>query len=564
MRLHAPDVHLLLPRRHVQPQPAAARQLLERRIRAAQRLRRLRPGPVGKVHGRCGQAPHVRFEPRPPPLEPLPPPVVHQSDAAAPPGQAQVGVVDPQHQPVFRPRREHAVRLQASPRRQIVRQNAQIRLVAPQHEGARAGRRARGVDSRDDALPGRLLVAGRAVDLPGQEEPPHVPGLVRPLQSRRLHEVVLHGVARPQHLRAFEPRQRVHQPLLDVGRQAHRTAVDVDLPDVPPFRLQEDLVPLVMRKPHDLVFERRTVARADAFDLPVVERRTVDVGPHEVVRALRRMRPVADDLPPLDGVRQERERHRLLVAAGFFEAAEVDAPAVEARRGPRLQAAARQTEPLERLGQALRGRLAHPAGRRAPLAHVHEAVEKGARRHHDGRRREPLAAGRAARRFQLDAAHRAAAHEQAAHAAEDPRDPLFAAQRIRDPRAVAPLVGLRPRRPHGRAAAAVQQLELDAGGVDGLAHQAAERVDLPDEVPLGRAADRGIARHVRDGRGGRRAQPHAASHPGRGAGRLHAGVPGPDDDDVEPLVHSGSLRLTSRCRTVRRCVRPRRPASACR
>ena len=75
----------------------------------------------------------------------------------------------------------------------------------------------------------------------------------------------------------------------------------------------------------------------------------------------------------------------------------------------------------------------------------------------------------------------------------------LAPERGRHPRAVAPLVGLRARRPHRRTAAAVEQLELDAGRVDRAAHQSAERVDLADQMTLRRAADRRIARHVRDG-----------------------------------------------------------------
>ena len=61
---------------------------------------------------------------------------------------------------------------------------------------------------------------------------------------------------------------------------------------------------------------------------------------------------------------------------------------------------------------------------------------------------------------------------------------------VADPRRVAPLVGLRARRPDRGAAAAIEQLELDARRVDGQSHQAAERVDLADEMPLRRAADR--------------------------------------------------------------------------
>ena len=65
------------------------------------------------------------------------------------------------------------------------------------------------------------------------------------------------------------------------------------------------------------------------------------------------------------------------------------------------------------------------------------------------------------------------------------------------------------------------------------AHQAAERIDLPDQMPLRGAADRGIARHVRD-----RAHPTAcrsrrAAQARGGPRRFDAGMPGADHDHVE-------------------------------
>ena len=63
-------------------------------------------------------------------------------------------------------------------------------------------------------------------------------------------------------------------------------------------------------------------------------------------------------------------------------------------------------------------------------------------------------------------------------------------------------------------------------------HQAAERIDLPDEVALRGAADRGIARHVRDGRPRQRADRDRPAHARRRPRGLDTGVPGADDDDV--------------------------------
>jgi hypothetical protein len=93
-------------------------------------------------------------------------------------------------------------------------------------------------------------------------------------------------------------------------------------------------------------------------------------------------------------------------------------------------------------------------------------------------------------------------------------------------------VGLRPRAPHRRSLAAVQDAELDAGAVDGAAHDAVQRVDLAHQVAFGEAADRRVARHLADRRAGMRQQRGAGADPRRGRGGLAAGMPAADHDDV--------------------------------
>ena len=79
----------------------------------------------------------------------------------------------------------------------------------------------------------------------------------------------------------------------------------------------------------------------------------------------------------------------------------------------------------------------------------------------------------------------------------------------------------------------VEQTELDADGIGYFAHDAAERIDLADQVALGDAADGRVAGHLGD-----EVQIHgdhggAAAHAGGGAGGFAPGVSGADDDDVE-------------------------------
>ena len=109
----------------------------------------------------------------------------------------------------------------------------------------------------------------------------------------------------------------------------------------------------------------------------------------------------------------------------------------------------------------------------------------------------------------------------------------FRFQHLAHADAIELLVGLGARRPYGRPAAGVEQAELNAGGVDHLAHQAAQGVNLAHQVALGDAADGGVAGHLRDEvqvhGAERRAQPHAR----RRHSSLATGVAGADYDHIE-------------------------------
>ena len=113
----------------------------------------------------------------------------------------------------------------------------------------------------------------------------------------------------------------------------------------------------------------------------------------------------------------------------------------------------------------------------------------------------------------------------------------FRLQHLAHAEAVQLLVHLRARRPHGRTAAGIEQAELDADRIGDFAHDAAERVDFPDQVTLGDAADGRIAAHLGD-----QVQVHgdhgrAQANAGAGARGFTAGVAGADDNDVVPVGH---------------------------
>ena len=86
-------------------------------------------------------------------------------------GQPLARIVDAQAEPVFGARGEHPIGLDDPERRQVVDHDPEIRCRAVERYRRVAGGVARGVDAGDDPLAGRLLVAGRAVDLPARNRP---------------------------------------------------------------------------------------------------------------------------------------------------------------------------------------------------------------------------------------------------------------------------------------------------------------------------------------------------------------------------------------------------------
>src|SRR5436190_10726996 len=100
---------------------------------------------------------------------------------------------------MFGSRREHPVRLETAFRDQVVNENADVSLVAAQLQTFTADGPMRRVDARDKPLRCGFLVARCAVDLPSEEKAFDSLRLELTRELRRLHEVVLHRVARPQH-----------------------------------------------------------------------------------------------------------------------------------------------------------------------------------------------------------------------------------------------------------------------------------------------------------------------------------------------------------------------------
>src|SRR6188474_281305 len=143
---------------------------------------------------------------------------------------------------------------------------------------------------------------------------------------------------------------------------------------------------LSIRKAHDLVLERWTIAWTDTLNLPVEQRTSFDVAPHDVPDALIGVNQPAANLVLKRLRRVERERNRHTVTSLLHEypfanlRLEIDTLAIEARRRPGFQPPHLEAERANRLREISRWGLAMAAGRPLFATDMNKTVQECARR----------------------------------------------------------------------------------------------------------------------------------------------------------------------------------------
>ena len=254
----------------------------------------------------------------------------------------------------------------------------------------------------------------------------------------------------------------------------------------------------------------------------------MQVFPDDRVRRRCRCGDPAGELRRRNARGQSRERFRHRVARILRQAVPVNRGAIQSGWRPGFQATHGQIQALQGAGQTDRGCFADPAGLSAPFADMDDATQESAGRQH-GRRAShscPVRAdygGEAAAVSNLQILDRRGAQRESrggvksrAHGA-----------------AIQPAVGLGARATHRRPFASVQQLEMNAGRVRHLAHQAVKGIDLANQMSLADPADRRVARHLAQCCKVVCQQQRSRAHAGGGRGSLTPGMAAADHDDVK-------------------------------
>ena len=409
----------------------------------------------------------------------------------------------------------------------------------------------RGIDAGDQPLGRRFFITGRAVELSGAEKAGEVLELQRRRQRRRVHTVILDGVRRADDLDVLQARDGLQKRQLHIFGQGRGKPLQIELLRVQPAGLDEDLVPLLFREADDLVLDGRAVPRADALDLPTVQRRTFQIGKDDVLRLRTRISDITDCLVRRRYAFVVGKTDRLFVSVLDLQRIQVHRTRVDARWRAGLEAAGLHAEAFQRNRELGSGEEPVRAGFIGHIAHVDAAAEEGAGCQDDRVSRiDSLQFG-----GQLPAAFVVPAEVDDLRLTQV--EVFGGLQHVLHVGGVVPPVDLRAGRVDRRPLAEVQHAGLDEVPVRGPGHLSAEGVDLPDQVALGRAADGRVAGHVAHPVGGDGEDGRPAAKACGGQPRLDSGVARADDGDfiMSGVILQWDGSFISPRRTWRRPVR---------
>ena len=157
---------------------------------------------------------------------------------------------------------------------------------------------------------------------------------------------------------------------------------------------------------------------------------------------------------------------------------------------------------------------------------MNSATKESARGQHHTTRLDPLPFSRD------DAAHNVLIYQEIRHRLLHYMQTGLVPQVSHNGLSIQMPIRLGPGCAHRWTLAGVQYTELNSGGIDGLRHDAAERIHFLDDMALANAAYRRITRHLADGIEPVRDQQCASACASRGQRRFCARVSTPNYEDI--------------------------------
>ena len=188
-------------------------------------------------------------------------------------GQTHIGIILTQQDAVLGARGKHAVRLIHATGHQVIDEDTDIGLVATQGERLTSRNPLVGIDTGNQPLPCRFLIARRAVDLSCKVQVLHQFGLQRVIELRRVKEIIFDGIAWTESMYVTQCGNVAQCFELHFPGQRRRETVEVHLVGLCPLGLDKQLVGRLVGKGDDLGLNAGAITWADAGDLTVIKRR---------------------------------------------------------------------------------------------------------------------------------------------------------------------------------------------------------------------------------------------------------------------------------------------------
>ena len=287
---------------------------------------------------------------------------------------------------------------------------------------------------------------------------------------------------------------------------------------------------ITIAKAMNLVLDRRTIARPTTLDRAGKERRLIEIVTDDCVSFGIGPRDRAGELRQPVLLRRIKKRHRPIGRVGRlpFQPRPIDRASIETGQRARLEAAHRQFKRAQLNGKFRCRMLIDPATGHPLQTTEHDAAQKSARRQHNGPSGKLLAirqtdAGHSARRIEIERDHLPA---DDLHQLMRPKQRLHRA-------AITEAIGLDTRPPDSSTLARVEHAAMDRGGIGRSAHDAIERIDFANEMPLPQPANRWIAGHLTDAARVGRDQSHMRTTARSRRSSLRPGMAAAYNDHVE-------------------------------
>ena len=167
------------------------------------------------------------------------------------------------------------------------------------------------------------------------------------IQGQRVDAVIFDGIPRPHHLATAKPRQGVEHVHLHVVGQAGAHALHIHFPCAAALRLDEQLVPLLVPEPHQLILDAGAIPGARARHQAAVHGAAMDVFQNDLMGLGVGIGKIAGILRPLLPLGNKGKPGRRLIPVLGLHFPEIQASPADPGRGAGLEPADGKPQPRQ-------------------------------------------------------------------------------------------------------------------------------------------------------------------------------------------------------------------------